>query len=377
MEKKSGSEDQTSKSKEFKISLHSAFNPEIAESGLRSIKSLSKRIGSTTPMRSILLQKSIDKNNEYNRQATKGSLSSRRMPTRANTKGRYNMNNSNFFFSPRADSFSFTSLWGQNGKTSLENIIEEINKNLKREKSESITHRILNKEELTFYEGTLYGKQLVRFGVGVQYLIDKSKGLRYKYFGYFKDDKFHGYGIFTREDGYFYKGEFRFGKKCGYGIEITDKTSYKGFFHNDKPHGFGEMVYLQNKISYIGCFNCASREHIGMLEYEDGSRYIGHFLLNKMFSIGMFFWPAGHSYFGEWKDDKMSGKGRYKWKNGDLYFGGYENDLRHGEGEYFFAEKNSLLKGHWVNGRKHGKFKLFENGEVFHVNYRNDQQFML
>jgi hypothetical protein len=324
-------------------------------------------------VRSIKFEKSLEKTPEFNRKATKTSM--RKYPNlnlnpyaeKTQQSLILQQNESSSFF----DNYSLPSLFGQNGKTTLENLIDEFNKLMQKD---TILVKTLDKEEGVYYEGTVNKKQGVKFGIGIQYMIDINKGLRYKYLGYFKNDKFHGYGIFSREDNYHYQGEFRNGTKCGYGMEISDKGSYKGLFHNDKYHGYGECTF-KNKTIHRGCYNQSFKESIGFIEYEDKSRFIGHFLFNKMNSNGMFFWPIGHSYYGTWKDDKMHGKGKYMWKNGDIYLGGYENDLRHGEGEYFFSERNSLLKGTWINGKKNGKFKLYEGGEFFNINYRNDQQF--
>jgi hypothetical protein len=48
--------------------------------------------------------------------------------------------------------------------------------------------------------------------------------------GYFKNFKFHSYGVIKREDGYIYQGEFREGKQSGFGIEIINDKVYAGFF---------------------------------------------------------------------------------------------------------------------------------------------------
>jgi hypothetical protein len=324
--------------------------------------------------RSIKLDKNLEKTPEFSRKQTRDQMN------------RSIKSNGSFFIGPDGNHssqhhLSFPSLFGMNNRTTLENLIDEFNKTMK----ECKLVKMLEKSKGIYYEGTLNLKTKSKQGIGIQYMIDKEKGMRYKYLGYFKNDLFHGYGLLCKEDGYRYEGEFRYGVKCGIGFEFSEKSKYEGFFCNDKHHGYGETSFFHtgtNKIQaskssslHRGCYNQGFRENIGYLEYEDNSKYIGNFLFNKMNNIGAFFWPVGHSYYGTWKDEKMHGRGKYMWKNGDIYLGGYENDLRHGEGEYFFAERNSLLKGFWTNGKKNGRFKLYENGEFFSLTYRNDQQY--
>lgn len=258
-------------------------------------------------------------------------------------------------------------LYTEKEKMELEQILENYNKI-----SGVKFVKIFYKKEEIYYEGYFHEKLCAKYGLGILVSIN-SKKVRYKYLGYFKNDKFHGYGILIKEDGYIYQGEFRNGKPSGYGIENTDKYNYKGFFMNSKFQGYGEVSYT-NKTYYQGCFNHGTKENFGYSEFDDGSKYIGNYLFNKMNSCGLFEWPAGHCFFGNWKDDKMHGKGKYTWKNGDIYIGCYQNDLRHGEGEYFFAERNSVLRGTWMYGKKHGRFRLMENGESFDISYKNDVQ---
>jgi hypothetical protein len=217
----------------------------------------------------------------------------------------------------------------------------------------------LDKEEGTFYEGTIYG-YYDKQGLGIELLFDKSKGLRYKYLGYFYKNLFHGYGIIAYENGLFYKGEFRMGKRTGYGIEISQTSIYRGFFLNNKYNGYGELKG-GNEI-YFGNFENGLKEGFGYIEYDENisHRYIGRFRHNLMDGVGLLMLPNQNYYYGEFKDNEMNGRGQFKWPSGDVYIGGYFNNKRHGDGEYYTKSNNVILKGSWVHGEKFGKFKVIQ-----------------
>lgn len=223
-----------------------------------------------------------------------------------------------------------------------------------------------------FYQGSWHLKKLCKYGLGYAYMTDASKGKRYKYYGYFKDDLYHGIGLSLYEDGHAYFGEFRNGVKCGYGKESKNNVTYRGFLKNNKYHGYGEYTYL-NKISYCGGFSKGLRDGYGLLLMTDGALYCGNFKNNKMEGVGFFQWPAGQNYYGSWVEDKMNGLGHYKFANGDSYIGHYKNDLRHGRGEYYF-KNGAALYGMWRHGKKEGKFELIENSKVYKISYRKDIQ---
>jgi hypothetical protein len=224
----------------------------------------------------------------------------------------------------------------------------------------------LDKEEGTFYEGTIYG-YYDKQGLGIELLFDRSKGLRYKYLGYFYKNHFHGYGIIAYENGLFYKGEFRMGQRTGYGIEISKSSVYKGFFINGKYSGYGE--FKSTTEFYIGSFENGLKEGFGYNEYEESNsnshRYIGGFRNNLMEGVGLLMLPGDNHYYGEFKDNLMNGRGEYKWSSGDFYVGGYLNNLKHGEGEYYLNSSHAILKGSWMNGEKVNDFKLFQINENF------------
>lgn len=230
-----------------------------------------------------------------------------------------------------------------------------------------------DKHSSVFYQGGWHLRKLCKYGLGTIYMVDSTRGMRYKYYGYFKDDMYHGVGMLQYEDGYFYYGEFRNGFQSGFGIEFNKNCQYMGFFKNGKYHGFGESRYNQ-KVLYCGNYSHGLRDGYGILFLTDGSIYCGSFKNNKMEGTGCFQWPSGHKYFGNWKNDKMQGFGSYRWAKGDRYVGYYENDLRHGQGEYSFDKNKAVLVGKWKFSKKEGRFELHEASNIYVLNYQNDIQ---
>jgi hypothetical protein len=235
---------------------------------------------------------------------------------------------------------------------------------------------IFDRENGQFYKGGWNIKAKCKDGFAVQYSVNWSYGVRYKYMGYFKNNKFHGYGVIIREDGYTYQGEFRDGKQSGFGIEIINDKVYQGFFYENVYHGYGELT-LKNVVRYKGCFDMGIKTDIGLTQNEDGSRFIGKYHNGKIYDFGAFLYKEGHIYYGQFKNEKMEGRGKFKWLNGDIFVGTYSKDLKNGDGEYYFADQNSILRGSWVMGKKDGRFDLFKGGEKFSIIYKKDQQIVL
>jgi hypothetical protein len=221
----------------------------------------------------------------------------------------------------------------------------------------------------------------MNYGAGKKYLfVAFTDSCTSKYYGYFQENQYNGYGLLVTSSGIIYKGEFRDGKKTGFGIEKRENFIYKGFFVEDVYTSYGEIVPQKKHrdrksicYKYKGGFKNSKKDGFGYLLNNDGSRFVGFWKEDKMNGLGLFVWKEGHRYFGYWKDDKMSGKGCYRWVNGDVFTGNYENDLKEGEGEYYFKGRNSYLKGRWEQGRKQGRFLLLEGKELSKIEYINDQ----
>ncbi len=92
-----------------------------------------------------------------------------------------------------------------------------------------------------------------------------------------------------------YKGEWKKGKRTGYGILILNLSKYR----MDKYEG----------------------------EFKDGKR-TGH---------GTYRFANGDKYVGSFINGEKTGRGKYIFSNGDRYIGGFQGDKMHGEGKYIYA----------------------------------------
>ncbi len=64
----------------------------------------------------------------------------------------------------------------------------------------------------------------------------------------------NGKGTCIDTDGYKYVGEFKNGKRHGYGIYTTGDTSYEGEWKEDMKHGMGILINRDKTMKFIGNF---------------------------------------------------------------------------------------------------------------------------
>ena len=230
-----------------------------------------------------------------------------------------------------------------------------------------------------YYQGSFNEENNMKYGLGKEYFMDNSAdNLKYKYCGYYKNNKYHGIGILIKEDGECYYGEFRDGAKNGYGYLINKDSYYKGFFKDNLQEGYGEVG--NRKFVYNGGFHKGKFNGYGFMNKDGVFRVCGNFIDDKVNGGAYYEWPDGDKYYGEWKNNRMHGEGIFYFKNGDVFKGTYENDFKNGDGEYTY-KNGSVLKGKWIKGKKEGKFildlsnfsKNVTKKEIY-IYYKNDQQ---
>ena len=207
------------------------------------------------------------------------------------------------------------------------------------------------------FEG--YVNKLSKEKIDLGFLIGVDEQERaFKYYGYFKSDKFHGVGLLVREDGYKYAGEFREGKRTGYGEETTAGWKYKGLFLDGKFHGYGEFVVEERKNSTVGCFYKGEPYFICFARAE-GQSNCGFYSEGKLNGFGYISWSVNDTYLGYIKDNEMHGKGKRNFTSGDFFIGNYVRNLKEGYGTYYFKKQlGASLSGMWTQGMKEGEFVL-------------------
>lgn len=87
----------------------------------------------------------------------------------------------------------------------------------------------------------------------------------------------------------------------------------------------------------------------GTMFYQNGNRYDGLWLDDKPHGEGRMIYANGDVYEGMWFMGQRSGYGVITKRNGDHFEGHWVNDKREGQGSYFFAQKNKVFVGEWVD----------------------------
>jgi len=181
------------------------------------------------------------------------------------------------------------------------------------------------------YCGTWYNG--IQNGDGIKYCTQTNKTLVIKYIGVFK-------GAFLEGNGKIY---------------INNYLYYEGNFVNNKYNGFGKIYYNNKKIRYAGNFKN---------NLKDGN--------GKLYDI-----KGNLLYDGNFKEDKKNGEGKYYDPNFSLvspvYNGNWDNDMYNGKGliNYVFGD---YYLGYFLNNKKEGKGKLYENSNCYEGYFKNDKK---
>jgi hypothetical protein len=135
-----------------------------------------------------------------------------------------------------------------------------------------------------------------------------------KYEGETKDNKMHGNGRFTFDDGYVYEGTFENGKRIGRGKlyfpDSEDCKVYEGFFNNEFTCDIeGKLIYSNGNI-YEGSWNDGMHHGYGKYIYINGNIYEGNFENDKKHGYGKMIYSNGNIYEGYFNEDKMDGIGK-------------------------------------------------------------------
>ena len=96
--------------------------------------------------------------------------------------------------------------------------------------------------------------ELINFNRILGTAIREGKGIQVWPDGFWKDDKAHGYGIYSHLDGSRYQGYWKEDKQHGEGIETwPDGASYEGDYIEGKKHGHGKFTWADGS-TYEGEF---------------------------------------------------------------------------------------------------------------------------
>ncbi|XP_046390944.1 MORN repeat-containing protein 3-like [Ischnura elegans] len=172
-------------------------------------------------------------------------------------------------------------------------------------------------ERLSFSTGL---RHAVYFNSGDVYVGEWGNGL--------KEGKGHLNGV----KGWRYEGDWLKGLRHGHGVLGKKKEN-----HCDKNH-------------YVGDWKFGKRDGYGRQIYENGDVYIGNWSEGKCSGHGRMWYKNGDFYEGDWINNKPHGYGIFVHVNGCRYEGEWMNGLRHGYGRFYHLLTGQLQDGLWIEG---------------------------
>ncbi|CAF3829674.1 unnamed protein product [Rotaria sp. Silwood1] len=131
--------------------------------------------------------------------------------------------------------------------------------------------------------------------------------------------------------------------------QYSDGGRYQGEFRYGKRHGYG-VYYYPNKEEWAGKWLNDQTNGRGIRTFPDGSRYEGEEKNAKKHGYGTYCFPNGDIYDGEWVNDKQNGKGTFIKPEGIQYNGYFRNNLKHGYGKMKYAD-GKIKEGYWKDDK--------------------------
>jgi hypothetical protein len=145
-----------------------------------------------------------------------------------------------------------------------------------------------------------------------------------------------------------YKSETKTWDRCigtwKYYFPNSESTAeYKGEWKNGKRTGYGILILKISKFrldKYEGEFKDGKRTGHGTYSFANGDRYLGNFIDGEKIGQGEYTFANGDRYIGEFQDNKMHGEGKYIYATGRVYTGIFK------EGN-LFIKKNTTPNKSW------------------------------
>jgi hypothetical protein len=237
--------------------------------------------------------------------------------------------------------------------------------------------------DVSYANGDFYSGPFVN---GMRHGRGFLKTARGEYEGEFVEDKRHGDGKFTKDDGSCFEGRFADDWITGEGKVVYEVGStYTGSFKYFMQHGTGKythpdgltyegqyvenflegegIVTYQNGDVYSGTFLRNKMHGQGVLEKADGSKYEGEFFENEYHGSGIYYVKDAFTYAGSFRAGQFEGKGVLTYVNGDIHDGEFLDDLLHGQGMKKYAN-GVQVRGMWRLGMQSGTSQVTVNDNI-------------
>lgn len=164
------------------------------------------------------------------------------------------------------------------------------------------------------------------------------------YYGEFKDGKRHGYGKYTWANGGYYEGEWQENERTGVGHQVwTDGTEYIGDYKINKWEGRGLRISSNGAIK-SGIFHNDNFEGDGIAILGNKDMIVGDFVDGFACGECIYSWVDGEVYYGMMSNGNFEGYGCYHFKSGDKRYGMWKNDKKVGKHVYFYADGRTEIE---------------------------------
>ena len=122
------------------------------------------------------------------------------------------------------------------------------------------------------------------------------------YSGQWRNGKRNGYGVYTTAKQESYEGKWVNDLRCGKGVWKSALTAeyYEGTWDNHLPHGVGKRVYSDKNI-YTGEFNYGTRHGVGTMVYQSLVGVVANKAYHKYSA----------TYTGNWYKNMRHGEGKW------------------------------------------------------------------
>jgi hypothetical protein len=155
--------------------------------------------------------------------------------------------------------------------------------------------------------------------------VEFAHGDTYK--GHFSDGMLHGVGRYVFKNGLILEGEFSFDKIKKGKQTAPNGNTFEGEYFNGRPdHG----VTSANGDVFEG-FYYPNGSSVGKDTWANGIVCTGEFKDGILHGFGRVSvpGPGGHEYEGQFVNGKMHGKGKLFFRDGRVYVGTFKNDVMH------------------------------------------------
>lgn len=226
--------------------------------------------------------------------------------------------------------------------------------------------------------------------------------------GRFQAGFLNGCGVALYGEFGLYIGEFREGKRSGYGemtylnedqecLHISEtQGKYVGQWKSDMRHGKGKMTWRSGEV-YEGMYRKDRRHNVqgtltlpsgelysglwvhnsiqGQGRYQDSSGllFIGKFLNSSPHTDGTLIYRNGDKYEGTVKDLKPHGRGRIVYASREVYVGDFWEGVKQGTGKMTYGD-GSVYSGEWKDGVREGWGTLQNSAEVYEGSWSRDMK---